>query len=347
METTWFILLGFMLIMYVVLDGFDLGAGILHLFVARNDDDRRRVIASIGPVWDGNEVWLIAAGGLLVFAFPRVYAAAFSGFYLPLMIVLWLLVLRGISIELRSHQTNPLWRQFFDAVFFFSSVLLALVLGVALGNVLRGVPIDGTGYFSSPLFTDLDHEGELGAIDWYTFSVGLFAVAALAGHGAMYLRWKTDGEVHRRATRVALWAYVIVVALAIVVTIETAAVRPSLIANFAARPGLWLLPVAIIAGIVIVFLSLLRDGRWELRGFIASAVVIAGLLGLCAGALYPLILPSTVSPAFHLDVVTAANEPRGLLLGLVWWIPAILLAIGYFAYLFRSFRGKVSPGGYH
>ncbi len=345
METAWFILLGFMLIMYVVLDGFDLGAGILHLFVARNDDDRRRVIASIGPVWDGNEVWLIAAGGLLVFAFPRVYAAAFSGFYLPLMIVLWLLVLRGISIELRSHLTNPLWRQFFDAEFFVSSALLALVLGVALGNVLRGVPIDGTGYFSATLFTDFDHEGELGALDWYTISVGLFALAVLAAHGAMYLRWKTDGDVHDRATRAALWAWVAVVTLAVIVTIETAAVRPSLLGNLAARPGLWILPIAIITAFVIVFVSLVRG--WELRGFIASAVVIAGLLGMTAGALYPLILPSSVSPAFHLHVGNAANEPRGLAIGLVWWIPAILLAIGYFAYLFRSFRGKVAPGGYH
>src|SRR5512140_7900 len=187
MATAWFILLGFMLIVYVVLDGFDLGAGILHLFVARHDDERRTVLAAIGPVWDGNEVWLLAAGGLLVFAFPRVYAVAFSGFYLPLILVLWLLVLRGVSIELRSHQANPLWRQFFDVVFALSSAVLALVLGVALGNVLRGVPIDGSGFFAAPLFTNFGHGGELGAIDWYTLSVGLFALAALGAHGAMYL----------------------------------------------------------------------------------------------------------------------------------------------------------------
>jgi cytochrome d ubiquinol oxidase subunit II len=338
--TAWFILLGFMLVMYVVLDGFDLGAGILHLFVARDDVERRTVIGSIGPVWDGNEVWLLAAGGLLVFAFPQVYAVAFSGFYLPLMLVLWLLVLRGLSIELRSHQDNPLWRQLFDVVFACSSAILALVLGVALGNVIRGVPIDETGTFAAPLFTDLDQSGELGAIDWYTASVGLFAVAALTAHGAMYLRWKTTGAVQARATRIARLAWVAVAALAILVTIETAFVRPQLLAHLAGRPALWLLPIVIAAALFVVFFALERG--WELRGFLASAVVIAGLLGLTAGALYPLILPSTVDPRFSLDVHHAANDAHGLAIGLAWWIPAIVLAIGYFAYLFRSFRGKAS-----
>lgn len=344
METTWFILLAFMLTMYVVLDGFDLGAGILHLFVARTDDERRKVFASIGPVWDGNEVWLIAAGGLLVFAFPRVYAVAFSGFYLPLMLVLWLLILRGIGIELRSHQANPLWRQFFDVMFAVSSGALALVLGVALGNVLRGVPIDASGYFAASLFTDLDLEGELGAIDWYTASVGLFAVAALAAHGAMYLRWKTDGDVNARATRIARWAWIAVAVLAVAVTIETALVRPALLANLGARPALWIVPAGVIAALVLVFVALARG--WERRGFIASACVIAGLLAMTAGALYPQILPSTIDARYSLDVHNAANARDGLVIGLAWWIPAIILAIGYFAYLFRSFRGKVSLADY-
>src|SRR6188474_1795288 len=135
METAWFFLLVGMLTTYVVLDGFDFGAGILHLAVARTDQERRTVLAAIGPVWDGNEVWLIAAGGVLVFAFPRAYSAGFSGFYMPLMMVLWLLIMRGISIEFRSHEAHPLWRSFWDGTFSFSSVLAALVLGVALGNV--------------------------------------------------------------------------------------------------------------------------------------------------------------------------------------------------------------------
>jgi cytochrome d ubiquinol oxidase subunit II len=339
MATTWFVLLGFMLIVYVVLEGFDLGAGILHLFVAHDDRARRTVLAAIGPVWDGNEVWLIAAGGLLVFAFPKVYAVAFSGFYLPLILVLWLLILRGVSIELRSHHASPLWRQFFDAVFALSSALLALVLGVALGNVLRGVPIDASGTFEAALFTDFGEGGELGAIDWYTLSVGLFALVTLAAHGAMYLRWKTGGDVNVRATRLArtLWIWVAVVAAA--VTIETGEVRPALLDSLAARPALWILPLIVIAAIVAVFVSLARGG--ERRGFLASSLAIAALLAMTAGALYPVLLPSTIDARYSLDVARAANDDRGLAIGLAWWIPAIALAIGYFTYLFRSFRGKV------
>src|SRR5713226_3462059 len=154
MESVWFVIVSGMLAVYVVLDGFDFGAGILHRFVARTDAERRTVLAAIGPVWDGNEVWLVAAAGVLFMAFPRVYSAAFSGFYLALMIVLWLLILRGVAIESRSHEDNPLWREFWDTTFSLASALLAVVLGTALGNVVRGVPLDEAGFFAIPLFTD-------------------------------------------------------------------------------------------------------------------------------------------------------------------------------------------------
>src|SRR5690348_10117101 len=145
METLWFTLIAITLAVYVVLDGFDFGAGIAHLFVAKNDDERRTVLAAIGPVWDGNEVWLIASGGVIFFAFPRAYAAGFSGFYMPLMMVLWLLILRGLAIEFRSRDENPLWRSFWDGAFAFSSTLMAVVLGAALGNLIRGVPLTAEG----------------------------------------------------------------------------------------------------------------------------------------------------------------------------------------------------------
>src|SRR5580704_7510402 len=155
MDTVWFAIVVVMLTVFTVLDGFDFGVGILHRFVAKTDAERRTVLAAIGPVYDANEVWLIAAGGVLFMAFPRTYSAAFSGFYLALMIVLWLLILRGIAIEARSHHENPLWREFWDTVFSLSSVLLAVVLGTSLGNVVRGVPVDESGFFAMPLFTDL------------------------------------------------------------------------------------------------------------------------------------------------------------------------------------------------
>jgi len=337
MATAWFCLLAFMLTVYVVLDGFDFGAGILHMFVARDNDQRRTVLAAIGPLWDGNEVWLIASGGLLVFAFPHVYAVAFSGIYLPLMMVLWLLVLRGLAIELRSHHDNVLWHQFFDVVFAFSSTVLALVLGVALGNVVRGVPIDQSGTFEISLFAG--QPGEVGAIDWYTASVGVFAVCILAAHAAMFLRWKTALALERVARR--LWIATAV--LGVAVTVETAFVRPALFAHLASRPGLWIVPLLVLAGGAGVFVALAR-GR-ELVGFVCSAVVVAGLLALTAGTLYPLILPSTIDASYSLDV-GASNDHGALAIGLAWWIPAIALAIGYFTYLFRSFRGKAGTD-YH
>src|ERR1700694_3866428 len=207
MEATWFALIALMLSVYVVLDGFDFGVGIIHLRVAKTDAERRNVFAAIGPVWDGNEVWLIASGGVLVFAFPKAYAAAFSGFYLPLMLVLWLLVLRGVSIEFRSKVENPLWRSFWDAIFSLSSTVLAIVLGASLGNVLRGVPLDASGSFHVSFFEDFRTGPHPGALDWYTVLVGIFALALLAAHGALYLNWKTSGSVQARSARLAgpLW----------------------------------------------------------------------------------------------------------------------------------------------
>src|SRR3954471_15293852 len=154
MQATWYFLIALMLVTYAVLDGFDFGAGIMHLFVAKTDAERREVLGAIGPVWDGNEVWLIASGGVLVFAFPRAYSAAFSGLYLPLMMVLWLLILRGLAIEFRSKLDGPLWRTGCEGVFAFASMVMALVLGIALGNLVRGVPLDETGWFQEDLFTN-------------------------------------------------------------------------------------------------------------------------------------------------------------------------------------------------
>ena len=203
MEALWFAIVAGMLAVYVVLDGFDFGAGFLHLIVARTDAERRTVLAAIGPVWDGNEVWLLAAGGALFMAFPAAYAAGFSGFYLPLMLLLWVFILRGLSIELRGHVLNPLWAAFWDATFFLGSTLIAIVLGAALGNVLRGVPLDGTGTFHMPLFDTFWPARQSGVLDAYTVLVGVFTLVALGGHGGLYLAMKTEGPVQERSTRAA------------------------------------------------------------------------------------------------------------------------------------------------
>ncbi len=340
METAWFTILSLMLVTYVVLDGFDFGAGILHLFVAKTDEERRTVLAAIGPHWDGNEVWLIASGGVLVYAFPRAYSAGFSGFYLALMMALWLLILRGISIEFRSHQPHPLWRSFWDGTFAFSSTLMAILLGAALGNVIRGVPLEQSGFFSGPLFTDFKPGVHPGVLDWYTVLVGVFALFVLAGHGALYLVWKTDGEVNARCRRIApkLWVAVLIVGIAS--TIATATVQPQLYSNLIARPWTWALAAAIIGSLRLLFISL--KAKQEMRGFLASSGFIASLLAATAAGRYPVLLSSTLNPADGLTVFNAKTGDLGMRVGFIWWTIAIILAIGYFTYLFRSFRGKVS-----
>jgi cytochrome d ubiquinol oxidase subunit II len=302
------------------------------------------VLAAIGPVWDGNEVWLVASGGILVFAFPRAYAVAFSGFYLPLMLVLWLLIGRGLSIELRGQLAHPLWRSFWDFAFAGSSTLLALVLGAALGNVIRGVRLGREGVFVAPLFTDFRAQGKTGALDWYTLTVAAFAVAALVGHGALYLCWKTDGPVRTRAARIARVALPATLVLMLTTTGLTALVQPRFFATFAARPWAWPLPVAAVAAETLAWVQL---GRGRERGaFLGSVAFLALLFSATAATLYPILLRSTIDPAFDVTAQTAASGRRGLIAGLGWWIPALALAVAYFVYLFQSFRGKVKADHY-
>jgi cytochrome d ubiquinol oxidase subunit II len=340
MPGVWYALIAMMLTVYVVLDGFDFGAGILHNLVARTDEERRTVLAAILPVWDGNEVWLIASGGVLVFAFPRAYAAAFSGFYLPLMMVLWLIILRGLAIELRSHDENPLWRAFWDGVLGFSSAVITVVLGASLGNVIRGVPL-AEGEFHTPLFTNFRVGPDVGALDWYTLLVGLYALVALTAHGATYLAWKTDGVVGERTAAVARRAWLAVIGALPVVSAASAWIQPILARQLLARPAAWPFGALVVGGIAAAVLYL-RRGR-PLAAFLGSSAFLAGTLGATAVGLYPVILRSTVAPSFDLTAENAASGRDGLVLGLVWWTPAILLAVGYFVFLFRSFRGKVRP----
>src|SRR3954454_25258592 len=207
MEKIWFIPVSIMLVGYVVLDGFDLGAGALHLFAARTEEERRAVLRSIGPVWDGNEVWLVAAGGTLFYAFPLLYASSFSGFYLALNIVLWLLIFRALGIELRGHVADPLWRAFFDGLFSISSLLLIVFFGAAFGNVVRGVPFGPDRYFFLPLWTDFQTGPEPGILDWYTVLCAVVTVVAVTMHGALYLIVKTEGAINRRLHGFVKWLW--------------------------------------------------------------------------------------------------------------------------------------------
>ena len=335
LETIWFCLVAVMIAIYVVLDGFDLGAGIVHLLVARDERERALVLRSIGPVWDGNEVWLLAGGGTLYFAFPALYASSFSGFYLPLMVVLWLLILRGIAIEFRNHLESAVWHPFWDVVFGGASGLLAIFFGAALGNVIRGVPLDREGYFFLPLWTDFRLGPEAGILDWYTLLVAVAAFLVLAVHGSLWVALKTEGELEARARSFAvrLWWPVLVAVVAI--TLTSFKVQPNIARSFAERPWGYLFPLLALGGLVGI--KLLR-GR---EAFLASCLLIVGLLTSAAFGVYPYVLPSSGDPALGLTVSNSAAAPYGLAIGLVWFIPGMLLTTGYFVYTYRNFAGKV------
>jgi cytochrome bd ubiquinol oxidase subunit II len=338
-ETIWFIFVALMVTMYVLLDGFDLGAGAIHLFAARNDRERRTIIRAIGPVWDGNEVWLIAAGGTLFFTFPTLYASGFSGFYLPLIIVLWLLMIRGISIELRGHINDPMWASFWDAAFFIGSSLLAIFYGAALGNVVRGVPLDESGYFFQPLWTDFSpFSGTPGILDWYTVLIGLLALTTLVVHGSNYIAVKTEDDLNARSRRIARRFSFATILLTLLATPATFWVSPEMLRSFNERPYGYVLPLVALAGLAgMVYFDLRGQDR---EAFLSSSAYIVGMLTSTVFGVYPDVLPA-VDPANSLTIQNASASTYGMTVGLVWWSIGIVLAAVYFTIIYRLFRGKV------
>jgi cytochrome d ubiquinol oxidase subunit II len=340
MGTLWFWIVAAMLTAYVVLDGFDIGVGIVFPFVARTEEERQDAIRAIGPVWDGNEVWLLAAGGTLFFAFPLLYASAFSGFYMPIMIVLWLLILRGLSVELRMHMAEPLGRSLFDGLFFFSSSLLAIFFGAALANVIRGVPIGPDNYFYLPLWTNWRTGVSPGILDWYTVIGGLMALLALSLHGALYLSVKTEGDLAPRAQAWArrVWPFIaLATAFAIPATVVA---RPDSLHNYRLYPAAFLAPTAVVVSLVAVSLALRK--RSEIGAFLASCVYLSAMMCGAAAGLFPVLLPSTNSRGQSITIASALAGPHTLRVGLVWWVFGIMLALLYFAIVYWLFRGKVA-----
>jgi cytochrome bd ubiquinol oxidase subunit II len=320
-STVWFVLVTFTIAVYVVLDGYDLGVGALHRVLMRDDGERAQALAAIGPVWNGNEVWLIAGGGTLFLAFPRVYAAAFSGLYFGLFIVLWLLIGRGLGIELRHQIDHPLWHTACDTVFWIASAALALVFGIALGNVVRGVPLGPSGYFHLPLFSILNG---------YALLVGVFGLVALATHGAAYLAWRASGELAARARRAARRLWWAEAALVVALAFPTHAVRPELFRALGDHPWRLVFPGLALAGLVGMWA---RDAR---LAFIASCVFLAGLLAATAAGLYPSVLPAREHRPFGLTVDNAASGAHALSVALYWWIPGMLLVAAWFAIAYRT-----------
>jgi cytochrome d ubiquinol oxidase subunit II len=338
----WFWLVAIMIVGYVVLDGFDLGVGVLHLFLVRTEAERRAALGSIGPVWDGNEVWLLAGGGTLYFAFPLLYASAFSGFYLPLMIVLWLLVLRGVSLELRNHIDVGVWRALLDGVFGFSSALLTIFFGAALANVLRGVPLQADGYFFLPLWTNWRPGAYPGILDWYTVIGGVLALVALTLHGALWLTIKTSGDLARRARRIVTPLGILLAVLTVLSLVATIAVRPASLNNYFNYPFTFIVPVGVVASLAAVWL--LNRNAQPVKAFLSSCVYLFFMLAGACWGVYPTLLPATTGAGRDITLANALSGPHTLAVGLVWWAFGMALAAGYIVFVYTRFKGKVDGG---
>jgi cytochrome d ubiquinol oxidase subunit II len=340
MIAIWYAVVSFMLIVYIVLDGRNFGAGMLHWFVARTPEERRQVIAAIGPLWTWHEVWLLGFGGTLIAIFPRLMASAFAGYYLALFLILWCLILRGISIEVGGHINDRLWQTYWDFNFVLSNFLLAILFGAAAGNVARGVPLNADGNFSMAFFTDFNVRGHVGLLDWYTVSIAILAAVMLAAHGATYLTLKTEGPVHDRSQKYARFLWVAVVPLGLAVLVESRFVRPDLPGRVWSNLFWWLGLVVTVVSIVALVSGL--TGRRERRAFLGSNFLIIGLLATGAAAIFPVMLHSTLAPENSLTAYAVAVSSSTLRLASFWWPLGFALAIFYFIYISRRYAGKVS-----
>lgn len=332
LNTFWFIGLGFLLIGYSILDGFDLGVGILYLFV-KKDDERRILMNSIGPLWDGNEVWLVTFGGALFAAFPHAYATVFSGFYLAFMLLLAALIFRGVSMEFRSKRESRSWRQFWDFAFFASSFFATFLFGVAVGNSIGGIPIG----------PDKEYAGAfLELLGPYPLLVGFLALSLFAMHGALYLILKTEGSLQGRAQAWAWKSYACFLVLYIVTTFFTLAFNPGAIRNFSDFPIAWLIVLVNIFALVTIPRALYyRRPGWA---FVASCGIIAALIFLFGFALYPNIVISSLNPAWNLDIINSASSQKTLRIMQIVAFLGMPFVILYTAVVYWVFRGKVELG---
>ena len=323
LNTLWFILLGVLLAGYAILDGFDLGAGILHL-TARGDAERRTIINSIGPFWDGNEVWLITFGGAMFAAFPFAYATVFSGFYIALMLVLLTLILRAVALEFRSKRESHAWRNFWDGAFFLGSLLATLLFGVALGNILIGIPVNADGNYTGTFFTLLRP---------FPVLLGLFTVAFTAMHGALYLNLKTEGELQERTRGWLKKSLICAAAFAVLVAVYTWVSIP----HAAGLP--WVLCVLIVLAFSGIIPAVSKNRPFF--AFLFSSLIIAIFVFLFSFALYPNIVISNISPEYNLNIVNAASSSKTLGVMTVIAAVGVPIVLIYTTAVYRVFRGKV------
>jgi len=329
LENIWFFLVAFLLTGYVILDGFDLGAGVLYPFVARSEDERRVVRASIGPIWDGNEVWLVAGAGAVFAAFPMVYAMTFSGFYLAIMLVLFGLILRAVSLEFRHR--DPGWSKVWDGAFFLGSLVPAVLVGCALGNVIRGVPMDAGGNYTGT-FLEL--------LNPYSLLVAVTGLFLMVTHGAAWVALKSEGELQARALRYRTLTFWVFALLAVATSVATIATVSRASDNVFGRPLGWFFLVVLALSLLYTVLQMAKEGA-ELRSFLGSAATIVALAGIAAVGNFPEIVPARGSPPdTSLTVTNSASGHLTLQVMLIITLVGVPLVLLYTAYMYRTFRGK-------
>ncbi|MHB8869369.1 MAG: cytochrome d ubiquinol oxidase subunit II [Thermoleophilia bacterium] len=328
LQLFWYALIGVLLAGYAVLDGFDLGVGVLYPFLPRDEAERRILRRSIGPVWDGNEVWLLTAGGALFAAFPPVYATVFSGFYLALILVLVGLIFRAVSLEFRAH--DPAWARVWDAAFAGGSAVPALLFGVAAGNLVRGLPLSEDGEFAGTFFTLLNP---------FALLVGVLGLAMFAAHGAAWISYKSTGALRDRAARVRSVTHWLFTALLVAVTIAATVAAPEHVRSNLTEPLGWVALALLLGGLAYARLGMVRDR--DRGAFLGSALGIVGLVGLWAVGSFPyLVLGLDGGPG--LSAYTESSSDLALTVMLVVVLIGLPVVLAYTALVYRVFRGRVA-----
>lgn len=329
LNTIWFILVGVLIMGYAILDGFDLGVGILHLFT-KDETEKRSSLNAIGPVWDGNEVWLLTGGGALFAAFPAVYATVFSGYYIALMLLLLALILRAISMEFRSKVEDLGWRRFWDYAFGIGSLLPSILFGVAIGNILRGLPINEKGLFTGTF---------PGLLNPYSILIGLLSMAMFIMQGSVYLAMKSVGSQKKRAEAAASASWIALISLYVVATLSSIIISPFLFEGLLRNPLFYIVFVLLLSAFI-YFPVALKAGKLKIA-IISSSVIIASMIGLMAISLFPRLVPSGTNLAYSLTIYNSSSTPATLTAMLIIALIGMPAVIAYTAFIYKVFKGKV------
>lgn len=332
LNTVWFLLVGILIVGYAILDGFDLGIGSLYYLLGKTEEEKGILLNSVGPFWDGNEVWLLTGGGALFAAFPLVYASVFSGFYLAMMLVLFGLILRAVAIEYRNKSDQPVWRKRFDLLFFLGSFLPALLFGVAIGNVAKGLPLDSAFNYTGGFF---------GLLNPYALLLGLLGLSAFLMQGTTYALLKTEGTVQKRAKSLFPEIWLFFIGLYALSSVLSYVVTPALFNNYWQHPVLFVVPMLVVIGIILMPRAV-KSAKYGVA-FLGSSLAMAGMILTLAVGMFPNLVPAT-EPSHSLTIYNASSSHLTLETMLIIALLGVPIMLFYTIYVYRVFRGKVTAG---